>query len=347
MPHPGRHTGKTVVVTGASAGVGRATALAFARHGAQVALMGRDAAALESTRAEIAANNGHAITLPVDMADAVAVFSATQQCENHLGPIDIWVNNAMATVFSFVKDIHPDEYRRVTEVTYLGTVHGTLAALQTMRTRNRGVIVQVGSSLAYRGIPLQAAYCGAKHAIRGFTDALRSELLYHHSAIQLTAVHLPAMNTPQFSWARTHQPTTPRPVAPIYQSEVAARAIVHAASHPQREYWLGSRTPWIILSNALAPGLLDHLLARVAVKGQSTGQPVSSQRLDNLFLPVPAMHGTDGAFGNEAAAHTSLYSSTRVRVTAVACVCLGAGLLGLLVDRLARRLSSPTGRIMR
>src|SRR5690606_8404563 len=215
-------------------------------------------------------------TFPLDVADAEAVFRAAEECEAQLGPIDVWVNNAMATVFSRVEDLTPEEVRRVTEVTYLGYVHGTMAALRHMRGRDRGVIVQVGSALAYRGIPLQAAYCGAKHAIRGFTDSLRTELHHNGSNIKLTAVHLPAVNTPQFDWARTHEPEAPRPVAPVFKAEAAARAIVHAARYPRREYWLGGSTSLVILANTLLPGFLDRYLAANALEGQHRDEPVAS-----------------------------------------------------------------------
>jgi short-subunit dehydrogenase len=249
-------TGMVVVITGATAGVGRATALAFARRGAKLGLIARDEAALEDTRAEVAALGAEAETASLDVADAEAVARAADAFENSLGPIDVWVNNAMVTIFSSVEDLTAEEIARVTDVTYLGTVHGTLAALKHMRPRNRGVIVQVGSSLAYRGIPLQAAYCAAKHAVRGFTDSLRVELRQAHSNIHVTAVHLPAINTPQFDWARTRRQKQPRPVAPVFTPEAAAEAIVHAAEHLQREHWLGGMTPVTILANAVFPGLI-------------------------------------------------------------------------------------------
>src|SRR5690554_3475501 len=225
---------KIVVVTGASAGVGRATAVEFARQGVTVALLARGKAGLEGARAEVEAAGGKAWVQTLDVADADAVDAAAERIEAELGPIDIWVNNAMVTVLSPIRQMTAEEFRRVTEVTYLGTVHGALAALRHMRPRNRGVIVQVGSALAYRGIPLQAAYCCAKHAIRGFTESLRTELLHDGAGIRITEIHLPVVNTPQFGWARSRLPRSPRPVAPVYSAEAAARAIVHAARHPGR-----------------------------------------------------------------------------------------------------------------
>lgn len=335
--------GKVVVVTGGSAGVGRATALLFAEKGARVALIARDEAGLEGARAEIEAAGGEAAVFPADVADADAVSAAAQACAQQLGPVDIWVNNAMATVFSPVHALGADEIRRVTDVTYLGYVHGTLAALRQMRPRDRGVIVQVGSALAYRGIPLQAAYCGAKHAIRGFTDSLRTELEHEGSGIQVTAVHLPAINTPQFDWARTHDHAQPRPVAPVYAPEAAARAIVHAAMRPSREVWLGGSTPATILGNALAPGLMDHYLASQAVDGQRRDAPVQGERADNLFEPVPGKHRTRGSFGNEVQRGPMRMPGPAVRGGALVATCALAAAAGLALGlRMAGR-QGPAG----
>ena len=311
----------TIVVTGASAGVGRATALLFARCGAQVALIARDAAALEDVRSEIEDCGSTALAIPCDVSDAEAVDQAAGRVEEELGPIAVWVNCAMVTVFSPVWRMTAKEFRRVTEVTYLGFVHGTMAALACMRPRNGGVIIQVGSSLAYRGIPLQSAYCGAKHAIRGFTDSLRSELIHEGSGIKLVMVQLPAMNTPQFDWARTHMPREPRPVAPVFQPEVAARAIVGAALSPRRELWLGLSTIKVILGSMLAPSFLDRYLADHAVDGQERATTVSPDRRDDLMKPVRRLHATHGAFGDEAATSATVLSGEAARL----CV----GLLGL------------------
>ncbi|OAP41607.1 short-chain dehydrogenase [Sinorhizobium glycinis] len=332
MHHP-QLSGRTVAVTGASAGVGRATAVALAERGAKVCLIARKSQGLLDATAEAQSRGAKAIAVAADVADASAVFAAADECERRLGPIDIWINNAMATVFSPVAEISAEEVRRVTEVTYLGYVHGTMAALGVTRPRNRGVIVQVGSALAYRGIPLQAAYCGAKHAIRGFTDSLRAELIHEGSKIALTAVHLPAVNTPQFDWARAHVDRQPRPVAPVYRPEVAAAAIVRAALHPKREYWLGNRTSLIILGNIVAPSMLDRLLARTAIEAQQTDQPANPGRRDNLFAPVGGLHRIDGTFGSEAGADATAVSEPLARIAAVIGGALIAAALGAFIGR--------------
>ncbi|WP_309086124.1 SDR family oxidoreductase [Chelativorans sp.] len=310
---------QVVVITGASAGVGRATTQRFAKTGAAVALLARDEAALQETRKEVEARGGTAMVIPLDVADPEAVFAAARDVEETLGPIDVWVNNAMATMFAPLSAITPEEFRRITETTYLGFVHGTMAALEHMRRRNRGVIVQVGSALAYRGIPLQSAYCGAKHAIRGFTDSLRCELIHEKSRIKLTMVHLPAINTPQFDWARTRLPNEPRPVAPVFQPEVAAEAIFEAARHPRREVWLGSSTAQVILGDAVVPWFLDRFLARTCFEGQQRETPLPPGRTDNLFHPVHDPHRTHGSFDREAAGSAPALSGNAVRLaTAVA-----------------------------
>ena len=324
---------RTAVVTGASAGVGRAVALELARQGARVGLIAREPQALQALQAEIEAAGGTALCLPADVSDEEAVFEAARRVESELGPIDLWINNAMATVVGRVTETTPAEVRRVTEVTYLGYVHGTLAALQHMGPRDRGVIVQVGSALAYRGIPLQAAYCAAKHAIRGFTDSLRTELLHDGSSIQLTAVHLPAINTPQFDWSRTHRKQAPRPVAPVYAPEVAARAVLKAARHPQREVWLGINTPLMILADMLAPSLLDRYLARAALSGQDADFPVSADRQDNLFTPAPGKHRLAGSFGDEARGSGHGYPSGVSRVAALLLACGLSAAAGALAAR--------------
>jgi len=324
--------GDVVAITGASAGVGRATARAFARKGARVALIARDREALEATKAEIESVGGRAMCFSADVADDERVFEVADEIEREMGPIAYWVNNAMATVFSPVSELTPKEIRRVTEVTYLGYVHGTMAALKHMKKRNRGVIVQVGSALAYRGIPLQAAYCGAKHAMRGFTDSLRVELMHEGSDIALTTVHLPAINTPQFDWARAHQEYASRPVAPVYGTAVAARAILRAARDPRREYWLGTNTPLTIIGNKLAPGLMDHILSAQAVSGQRTSRRIDpDRRRDNLFRPVSGRHRTDGSFGGEARSSTLLFPAPALRIGAAFGGLFAAGLIGAAV----------------
>lgn len=292
-------TVKTVAITGASAGVGRACAHAFARCGANVALLARDPRALHDTACEVRAYGVEALPIAVDVSDAAALDAAAERIENELGPLDVWVNNAMVTVFAPFDEIAPDDYARVTAVTYLGCVYGTRAALARMTPRNRGTIVQVGSALAYRSIPLQAPYCGAKHAIRGFTDALRCELLNARSRVRVTMVQLPAIDTPQFDWAASTLPHEPRPVAPVYAPEVAADAIVRAARHPGRERWVGWSSLAAIVANALAPGCFDRYLAHTAVRGQQRDTP-AGPRESNLWHTVPGRHATRGAFGAEA-----------------------------------------------
>ncbi len=299
------------MITGASAGVGRATALAFARHGAKIGLLAREPTRLDAACAEVEANGGKGLCISADVADAEAVERAAEQVEREMGPIDIWINNAMTTVFSPVQEITAAEYKRATEVTYLGTVYGTMAALRRMRPRDRGCIVQVGSALAYRSIPLQAPYCGAKHAIRGFTNSLRTELLHDQSHVHLTMVHLPAMNTPQFSWCKTRLPRHPQPVPPIYEPRIAAEGIYWAAHHRRRELWIGTPTFEAIVGNKLAPALLDRYLAHTGYDSQQTNQPVDPNRPDNMFEPVPGNWGAEGIFGDQAARHSpQLWAAT-------------------------------------
>jgi NAD(P)-dependent dehydrogenase (short-subunit alcohol dehydrogenase family) len=293
----------TVVLTGASAGVGRATAREFGRRGARIALLARNVEALEAAAAEVRSEGGTALVVPTDVADADQVEAAAERAERELGPIDVWVNDAMASVFGRVHEVVPEDFRRVTEVTYLGTVYGTMAALRRMRPRGQGTIVQVGSALAYRGIPLQSAYCGSKHAIKGFTESLRTELLAEGDKVRVTMVHLPGLNTTQFGLVRTLLPRTPRPVAPVYQPEIAAKAIVYAAQHPRRRaYWVGGSTAMAIVGNRLAPWVGDRYLAATGIKGQQTDQPADEHRLttDYLWSPVPGDHGSHGPFDDEA-----------------------------------------------
>jgi short-subunit dehydrogenase len=286
-----------VVITGASAGVGRATVRAFARQGADIGLLARGTDGLEGARRDVESEGGRALVLPTDVADADQVESAADRVERELGPIDVWVNNAMVSVFSPVKELQADEVKRVTEVTYLGVVYGTLTALRRMLPRDHGAIVQVGSALAYRGIPLQAAYCGAKHAIQGFTESLRCELLHDHSRVHVAMVQLPAMNTPQFDWVKSRMPREPQPVPPIYAPEVAADAIVWAADHRRRELSVGGPTAAAIWSNKIASGLLDRYLARTGYESQQTNEPADPGRPNNLWAPVPGDHGAHGRFG--------------------------------------------------
>ena len=283
-------------MTGASSGVGRATAIAFARRGAAVGLLARGADGLAGAARDVREAGGEPLELPADVADFAAVDAAATHAEETLGPIDVWINNAMATIFAPFDEIEPDEFRRATEVTYLGTVYGTLAALRRMRPRDRGTIVQVGSALAYRGIPLQSAYCGAKHAIQGFNESLRCELLHDRSGVRLTMVQLPALNTPQFDHGRSRLPNHPQPVPPIYQPEVAARAIVWSARHARRELKVGAPTTITMAGNAIAPGLGDRYLARAGYDAQQTDEPADTERPDSLFDPVPGDPGAHGIF---------------------------------------------------
>lgn len=291
---------RVVMITGASAGVGRAAAHAFAREGARIGLLARGVERLEATRREIEDLGGQALVISADVSDADAVEAAAVSVEQQFGPIDVWVNNAMTSVFSPIKEMTAAEFKRVTEVAYLGYVNGTLAAIRRMLPRDRGVIIQVGSALAYRGIPLQAAYCAAKHAIQGFCDSLRCELLHDKSRVQVCMIQMPALNTPQFGWVKSRLPRKAQPVPPIYQPEVAADAILHASHHPRRELWVGLPALQAILGNKIAPGLLDHYLAKTGYDGQQTSEPEDPDRPSNLWEPVTGPQGTHGTFDAQA-----------------------------------------------
>ena len=288
-----------IVITGASAGVGRATVRAFAARGARIGLIARNAEALEAARKEVEARGGEAVVAIADVADADAVERAAQTIEQAFGRIDVWINNAMASVMGPIKEIPADEFRRVIEVTYLGVVHGTQAALRRMLPRDAGVIVQVGSTLAYRGIPLQAPYCAAKHAVQGFHDSLRSELLHDRSNVRVCMVNLPAVNTPQFRWLRSYMPRKAKPFGTIFEPEVAAQAIVWASEHPRRELNVGWGTTQAIVANAFIPGILDRYLGRIGFDAQQGEEPEST-RPDNLFAPVPGDAGAHGPFSDRA-----------------------------------------------
>lgn len=314
------------VITGASAGIGRATARECAANGWDVAVLARNAARLDATVKELRQFGVRAMSAVVDVADYVAVAAAASRVERELGPIDVWINNAMATVFAPVTQITPEEFRRGTEVTYLGQVHGTMAALSLMRPRNSGTIVNVGSALAYHAVPLQSVYCGAKYAVRGFTDALRSELIHDRSAIGLVMVHLPALNTPQFDWALNKMGRRAQPVPPIFQPEVAARAIVFAATHPRRrEVWVGSSTVKAIIANKLMPGLLDRSLAKDGYSAQLTQEPHPDDAPANLFTTVDGDMRAHGRF--DEAAHESSWEMTVSENRGLGAI-LAAGLLG-------------------
>ncbi|HTU90930.1 MAG TPA: SDR family oxidoreductase [Gemmataceae bacterium] len=287
---------EVVVVTGASAGVGRATVQAFARRGAHIGLLARGRDGLEGARRDAERLGGKGLVLPTDVADSEQVERAATAVEDAFGPIDIWVNDAMVSVFSPVKEITAADYRRVTEVTYLGTVHGTMSALRRMLPRDRGTIIQVGSALAYRGIPLQSAYCGAKHAIQGFTESLRSELMHDKSSVKITMVQMPGLNTPQFDWSKNRLPRKPQPVPPIYQPEVAAEAIYHAAHHYRREWYVGGPTAIVIPGNKVAPGLGDWYLGKTGFQSQQADEPANPEAPNNLYEPLPGDHGAHGRF---------------------------------------------------
>lgn len=295
---------RVVVVTGASAGLGRAVARRFAREGAMVGLISRGADGLQSAVEELADRGATAIAVPADVSDWGQTSWAAQRIEDELGPIDVWVNNAMVSVFAPFKEVAMEDYRRVTEVNYLGYVHGTRAALDHMLPRDRGVIVQVGSALALRSIPLQSAYCGSKHAIVGFTEALRTELLHDGSGVKVTLVHMPAMNTPQFEWVRSTLPGRPRPVNPIYQPEVAARAVCLASAYPRRSYYVGASTALTVVANKIAPGLLDLYLAHAGYRAQQSEEPDDPNRPDNLYRALSADAGSRGRFEDESRRHS-------------------------------------------
>lgn len=318
---------QTAVICGGTAGVGRATAHALAQAGYRVAVIARGEQGLADTRSELEASGAKVLAIAADVADAEAINRAAERIEKELGPIEIWVNAAMATVFGPVNKISAAEFKRVTEVTYLGFVHGTLAALRYMESRNRGTIVQVGSALSYRAIPLQSAYCAAKFAIRGFTDSLRCELIHTNSRVRLTMVQLPAHNTPQFDWSRNKMQKRPQPVPPIHTPEVAARAIVRAATDTPRELWLGRASFQAIIGNMFMPGLLDRMMAKQAWSGQMTDEPASDEQPDNLFQPVEGLHRTEGRFGAQAKHKALGLSSETVGKLAAA----GLAVTGMIV----------------
>jgi NAD(P)-dependent dehydrogenase (short-subunit alcohol dehydrogenase family) len=306
------------VITGGSAGIGRATAQAFARAGYRVAILARDAQRVAAACEDIRHNGGHALGVPTDVADAAQVESAADRIERELGPISVWVNNASTTVFACVLDMTAEEYRQVTAVTYLGVVHGTMTALQRMQPRNHGIIIQTGSALAYRSIPLQSAYCAAKAAVRGFTDALRCELIHDRSHVRLAMVQLSAFNTPQFDWARSRLSRRLQPVPPIFQPEIAAEAIVRAATHRSREVWVGWPAVKTILSARLLPGLGDRLAARNAYESQTTDEAAEPDRADNLFEPIPGDFGAHGRFDARARPWSAQWSLSKHRWSAAA-----------------------------
>src|SRR5579884_1409597 len=322
---------EVVVVTGATSGVGRAVAERFAREGAHVALLARGRDGLDAAAKEVERLGGKALPLPTDVADFDAVDAAAQATEEALGPIDIWVNDAMTTVFAFFEDIEPDEFKRATEVTYLGAVWGTKAALKRMKERDRGTIVQVGSALAYRGIPLQSAYCGSKHAMKGFFESVRTELMHQGSNVRMTMVQLPGLNTPQFDHCRSKLPKKPMPVAPIYQPEVAAEGVYFAAHSNRRQVWVGVSTAYTIVGERLAPWLGDWYMAKTGVSGQQTSEPIDPPREGNLFEPVPGDPGAHGDFDGKAHPHSAVLwlSKHRRALGAAAALAGGAAVAGV------------------
>lgn len=291
---------KIVVVTGCSGGIGRATAIAFGKRGWRVALLARSAEGLQGAQKDVERVGGEAMVIPTDVADQAAVEAAAEQVEREWGPIDVWVNDAMATIFCEFLRTDPADFKRATEVTYLGAVWGTLAALKRMKARDRGTIVQVGSALAYRSIPLQSAYCGAKSALRGFTDSIRCELIHDRSRVHLTMVHLSAFNTPQFDWGRTCMPNKPKPLGKIFQPEIAAEGVYWSATHRRRELWVGWPAAQAILGTRVLPGFLDRMLAFKAYEGQQADEPIEYDRADNLWQAVREDRGAHGRFDNGA-----------------------------------------------
>jgi NAD(P)-dependent dehydrogenase (short-subunit alcohol dehydrogenase family) len=323
---------QVVVITGASAGIARATARQFGARGAHVGLLARGQAGLDGTAKDVENAGGKALAIPTDVADYDQVAAAAAQIEGTFGPIDVWINVAFTSVFAPFHEITPEEFRRVTEVSYLGFVYGTMVALSRMRPRDRGTIVQVGSALGARAIPLQSAYCGAKHATNGFTESLRTELMHDASNIHITIVQMPAVNTPQFSWVLSRLPNHPQPVPPIYQPEVAARAVLFAADHPKRkQYWVGASTVGTLIGQKIAPAVLDRYLARTGYSSQQTGQPVGPNRAHNLWEPVDGPrghdHGAHGVFDKRAHRHApQLWFSQHARLVSTV---TAAGVTGL------------------
>ncbi len=325
---------EVVVVTGASAGVGRAVTRLFAEHGASLGLLARGSEGLQGAQEDVERRGGKALAIPTDVSDPDQIEAAAEAVEKQLGPIDIWINNAMVSVFSPVKEMKAEEFRRVTEVTYLGYVYGTLSALKRMLPRDRGKIVLVGSALAYRGIPLQSAYCGAKHAIHGFMESLRSELIHDGSHVEVTMVQMPALNTPQFDWVKSRLPRKPQPVPPIYEPEVAARAIYYAAHHHRRELFVGLMTDVVVTGNKFFPGLGDHYLAKTGYDSQQYDGPPAPDRRNNLWEPVPGDFGAHGDFdGRSHKTSSQLWLTIHREALALAgaaALTVGAALFALL-----------------
>ncbi len=329
---------QVVVVTGASGGIGRAVATRFGAQGAKVALLARGDVGLRGASKDVVAAGGEALELPTDVASHDELEAAAQRVEEAFGPIDVWVNDAFAAVFAPLTQIGPEEFRRVTEVSYLGFVYGTMVALRRMLPRERGTIVQVGSALAYRGIPLQTAYCGAKHAIQGFNEALRCELLHARSNVRVTMVQMPAVNTPQFDWVLSRLPGRPQPVPPIYSPDLAARAVLYAADHPRRrEYWVGGSTALTLIVNAVAPALLDRYLAATGFGSQQTDQPEDPEHLSNLWAALDGTgghdHGAEGRFDSRSHSRSLQMWASQHHGVLAGLAAGAAGLAAALTDR--------------
>ncbi len=336
------HANQVVVVTGASGGIGRATALAFGARGAKVALLARGEEGLAGAARDVEARGGTALAIPTDVADPDQVEAAAEKIEQTLGPIDVWVNVAFTSIFSEFKNITPAEYKRVTEVSYLGYVYGTMAALKRMQARDAGTIVHVGSTLAYRGIPLQTAYCGAKHAIQGFHESLRCELLHEKSNVHVTMVQMPAVNTPQFDWVLSRLPKPAQPVPPIYQPEVAAHGVLYAADHPKRrEYWVGGTTMGTLIANAIAPGLLDRYLGKTGYEAQEDDRPEAPDRPVNLWEPADGPSGHDytahGSFDDKAKPRSAQLWASQHHGVLGGALAGAAGVAAIALGRRARR----------
>lgn len=322
-------TNKVIVITGASAGVGRATAYAFAKRKCKIGLIARSEQALNDVKQEVEDLGGKAIVLPLDVADAAALENAANRVEEEFGAIDIWINNAMNSVFSPVKEMQPEEYKRVTEVTYLGYVYGTLAALKKMLPRNKGKLIFVGSALAYRGIPLQSAYCAGKHAIQGFFDSLRCELIHDNSNVKLTMVQLPAMDTTQFKWVKSRLPNKPRPMGKIYAPELAADAIIYAAENDEREIYVGSTTVQAIVGDKLFPAVGDYYLGKKGYAGQQTNAPDDSNRKNNLWETVHGIHEVHGGFEDKSHRHSIQFWLASHKTIALTLLAFAAGIVAV------------------
>ncbi len=318
---------KVIVVTGASAGLGRSIVRAFAKQGAKVALIARGEDGLNAAKKEVEEAGGEALAIPMDVSDAKSFDNAANMIEEKLGPIDLWINNAMASVFGPVKKMTADEFKRVTDVTYLGQVYGTMSALKKMLPRNKGKIILIGSALAYRGIPLQSAYCGAKHGIHGFFESLRSELIHDKSNVQLSMVQMPAMNTTQFGFVKNYLPNKPKPMGAIYEPEAAANAVLYAATHDEREIYYGFSTFKTVLGNKVLPGWLDKYLAATCYDGQQTNERDDKNRANNLWAPIPGDHGARGPFNETAKNVSPLFMAKKNKWVALAAV--GSLIIGI------------------